>query len=90
MNQIERDRVNRKLDTDEKIVIKALTEKVASLKFEIKRLKVETARLEGEFIGTLKAITFWNIPKELKDKLEERIVELEKIRDESCKKRRYK
>jgi hypothetical protein len=49
MNQIERDRVNRKLDTDEKIVIKALTEKVASLKFEIKRLKVENARLEGEF-----------------------------------------
>jgi len=41
MNQIERDRVNRKLDTDEKIVIKALTEKVASLKFEIKRLKRE-------------------------------------------------
>ncbi len=41
MNEIERDRVNRKLDTDEKIVIKALTEKISSLKFEIKRLKKE-------------------------------------------------
>tara|TARA_A100001391_G_C4875476_1_gene226592 strand:- start:321 stop:452 length:132 start_codon:yes stop_codon:yes gene_type:complete len=41
VNEIERDRVNRKLDTDEKIVIKALTEKISSLKFEIKRLKKE-------------------------------------------------
>tara|TARA_R100000773_G_C4138858_1_gene66232 strand:- start:48 stop:179 length:132 start_codon:yes stop_codon:yes gene_type:complete len=39
VNQIERERVNRKLDTDEKIVIKALTEKISSLKFEIKRLR---------------------------------------------------
>ena len=41
MNEIERDRVNRKLDTDEKIVIKALTEKISALKFEIKRLRKE-------------------------------------------------
>jgi len=39
VNQIERNRVNRKLDTNEKIVIKALTEKISSLKFEIKRLR---------------------------------------------------
>ena len=47
MNELERNRINRKLDTDEKIVIKALTEKVASLKFEIKRLKKERTRLKG-------------------------------------------
>ncbi len=41
------------------------------------KLKLKLARLQGEFIGTLKAITFWDIQKELKDKLEERIVELE-------------
>ena len=45
-------------------------------------LKVEMARLEGEFIGTLKAITWWNIPNELKDKLEKHIVELEENKDE--------
>jgi len=39
VNQIEKDRVNRKLDTNEKIVIKALTEKISALEFEIKRLR---------------------------------------------------
>ena len=39
MNEIEKNRVNRKLDTDEKIVIKALTEKISSLKNEIKKLR---------------------------------------------------
>ena len=39
MNELEKHKVNRKLDTKEKIVIKALTEKIASLEFEIKKLK---------------------------------------------------
>tara|TARA_Y100001937_G_scaffold22393_2_gene31950 strand:- start:6470 stop:6613 length:144 start_codon:yes stop_codon:yes gene_type:complete len=39
MNEIEKYRINRKLDTNEKIVIKALTEKISSLKFEIKKLR---------------------------------------------------
>lgn len=39
MNELEKHKINRKLDTKEKIVIKALTEKIASLKFEIKKLK---------------------------------------------------
>ena len=37
MNELEKHKVNRKLDTKEKIVIKALTEKIASLEFEIKK-----------------------------------------------------
>ena len=32
MNEIEKNRVNRKLDSKEKIVIKALTEKIQSLR----------------------------------------------------------
>ena len=39
MNELEKHKVNRKLDTKEKIVIKALTEKITSLEFEIKKLK---------------------------------------------------
>ena len=38
MNAIEKNRVNRKLDSKEKIVIKALTEKVASLEVANKNL----------------------------------------------------
>ena len=38
MNEIEKNRVNRKLDSKEKIVIKALTEKVASLEAANKNL----------------------------------------------------
>ena len=40
-------------------------------------LRLKLAILQGEFIGTLKAITWWDIPNELKDILEKRIVELE-------------
>jgi len=43
------------------------------------KLKVEIARLNGDFIGTLKGITWWDIPNELKDKLDKKIVELEQI-----------
>ena len=39
MNELEKLMVNRKLDTKEKIVIKALMEKISSLKYEIKTLK---------------------------------------------------
>ena len=42
------------------------------------KLKLAMARLKGEFLGTLKAITWcWDIPDELKEKLEEKIVKLE-------------
>jgi hypothetical protein len=39
MNELEKHRINRKLDTKEKVVIKALMEKISSLEFEIKKLK---------------------------------------------------
>ena len=39
MNELQKHRINRKLDSREKIVIKALTEKILSLEFEIKKLK---------------------------------------------------
>ena len=38
MNEIQKYRVNRKLDCEQKIVINALTEKIESLEFEIKKL----------------------------------------------------
>jgi hypothetical protein len=41
------------------------------------KLKVQIARLEGEYIGTLKGILWWDIPNELKERLKDRIVELE-------------
>ena len=41
MNELQKHRINRKLDSREKIVIKALTEKILSLEFEIKKLKKE-------------------------------------------------
>ena len=42
MNELEKYKINRKLDTKEKVVIKALMEKISSLKFEIKKLKKES------------------------------------------------
>ena len=39
MNELQKHRINRKLDNKEKIVIKALTEKILYLEFEIKKLK---------------------------------------------------
>ena len=46
------------------------------------KLKIEIARLKGDFIGTLKGIIWWDIPNELKDKLDKKIVELEENKDE--------
>ena len=40
-------------------------------------LKLKLARIEGEFIGTLKGILWWDIPEELKERLENKIKELE-------------
>lgn len=40
-------------------------------------LKLKLARIKGEFIGTLKGILCWDIPEELKQKLENKIKELE-------------
>ena len=42
MNELEKYKINRKLDTKEKVVIKALIENISSLKFEIKKLKKES------------------------------------------------
>lgn len=41
-------------------------------------LKLKLARTKGEFIGTLQGILWWDIPEELKEKLENKIKELEK------------
>tara|TARA_R110002050_G_scaffold237228_1_gene373155 strand:- start:423 stop:587 length:165 start_codon:yes stop_codon:yes gene_type:complete len=41
VNEIQKHKINRKLDSKEKIVIKALTEKITSLEFEVKNLKKE-------------------------------------------------
>lgn len=41
-------------------------------------LKLKLARTKGEFIGTLHGILWWDIPEELKEKLENKIKELEK------------
>ena len=45
MNELEKHRINRKLDTKEKVVIKALTEKIKSLKKENNKLWLEVNRL---------------------------------------------
>ncbi len=42
------------------------------------KIKIKLARVQGEYIGTLKGILWWDIPNELKEKLKDRIVELEK------------
>ena len=41
------------------------------------KLKIKLARVQGEYIGTLKGILWWDIPNKLKEKLEKLIVELE-------------
>ena len=41
-------------------------------------LKIKLARTKGEFIGTLQGILWWDIPEELKEKLEDKIKELKK------------
>ncbi len=41
-------------------------------------LKIKLARVQGEYIGTLKGIIWWDIPNELKEKLKLLIAELEK------------
>lgn len=40
---------------------------------------VEAGRLLGEFIGTLKGICLWEIPEELKKKLQAKLIELRKV-----------
>ena len=41
------------------------------------KIKIKLARIQGEYIGTLKGILWWDIPNELKERLKARIVELE-------------
>ena len=41
------------------------------------KLKIKLARVQGEYIGTLKGILWWDIPNKLKEKLEQSIVNLE-------------
>ena len=69
MNELEKHKVNRKLDTKEKIVIKALTEKIVSLESEIKKLKI------NKYINSLDAEAKSNrIAKELMNIIDELIV----------------
>jgi len=42
------------------------------------KLKIKLARMQGQFIGTLKGILWWDIPSDLKEKIEKLIIELEK------------
>lgn len=44
------------------------------------KLKIQIARLEGEFVGTLEGILLWELPKELKLKIKEKIKEVESKR----------
>lgn len=44
---------------------------------EIMRLNLELARLRGEFSGFCKGILWWDIPEELKVKINEQIKRLE-------------
>ena len=44
---------------------------------DIFRLTIELSRTRGMYIGTLKGILWWDLPKELKSNLENRIKELE-------------
>lgn len=43
---------------------------------------ISYGRLLGEFMGTLEGILFWDIPDELKIRLEERINKLESLSNE--------
>lgn len=43
------------------------------------KLLISYERLQGEYAGTLKAILWWDIPEELKVRLQKRIKELEAI-----------
>ena len=44
---------------------------------EENKLRIELARVQGEYTGTLKGILWWDIPNKLKEKLEKLIVDLE-------------
>ena len=46
MNELEKHKINRKLDSKEKVVIKALIEKIQSLKNKNKELWLEVNRLK--------------------------------------------
>lgn len=47
---------------------------------EHQKLIISSNRLLGEFIGTLKGVCAWDIPKKLKSNLEEKIKQLEKVK----------
>ena len=46
---------------------------------EYNKLLIDYAKILGEFKGTLEAVTYWDVPQELKDKMNSKISELEKI-----------
>ena len=46
---------------------------------EHQKLVLAHARLLEEFQGTLKAVTHWDVPDELKERMYDKIKELEKI-----------
>ena len=41
------------------------------------KIKIELARLQGEFLGTLKGFLCWDIPNELKVRMQQQINKLE-------------
>ena len=47
-NDLEKIRINRKIDTPQKAVIKGLTEKILSLKYTIKLLREEISQLKDK------------------------------------------
>ena len=44
---------------------------------KLEDLTIKHARLQGEYIGTLKGILWWDIPEDLKKKIKENIKKLE-------------
>jgi len=56
-----------------------MSEKPGYQELEVINLKltVDYARLKGEYIGSLKGLLWWDLPKELKTKIEAQIKELE-------------
>lgn len=43
---------------------------------ELEKLRIEHARLQGEFLGFAEGLMWWNLPPELKIRVKEKIKEL--------------
>ena len=60
--------------------MKKIAERVTKLENKILKDSIKLQRLTGEWQGMLEFICLWDIPKELKDKLEVKIKELKAIK----------